>query len=501
MHNMVSILVISLYLAATVVLMLYGLNCYVMLALYLRRRRVAQAARNVNLTQMGDISQRVDLPIVTTQIAIYNEANVAERCIRAVCAMNYPCALHEIQVLDDSTDDTLAIVDRVAGELRLSGHDIKVLRRAQRIGFKGGALAAGLAQARGELVAVFDADFVPPSDYLLSAVPCFLTDPGLGFAQARWGHLNRRRSLLTRSQSIGIDGHFIVEQIARGWNSLFMNFNGTAGIWRKQAILDGGNWQWDTLTEDLDLSYRVQFAGWRPMYIPDLVVPAELPETMAAFRSQQFRWAKGSFETLIKLLPALMRQKCSRFKKIQAVFHIAGYAVHPMMLALSVLALPLLTVAQHERTLPNWFWAITALPLGLSILGPSLLYIVSQCEINRWRAWRIACVIPLMMVVGVGFAFSNTRAIYQAIKGRKTEFVRTPKRGDQGIVRYHVSFPWIALVEITLGVYSLLTVDRYLQHGLRAAVPFLGIYAAGYLFMGILSLYQALVPERAMNHR
>jgi cellulose synthase/poly-beta-1,6-N-acetylglucosamine synthase-like glycosyltransferase len=371
------------------------------------------------------------------------------------------------------------------------------LRRSHRIGFKGGALAEGLAQARGELVAVFDADFVPPVDYLRSAVPFFLFDPGLGFAQARWGHLNPRHSLLTRAQSIGIDGHFIVEQIARGWNSLFMNFNGTAGIWRKQAILDGGNWQWDTLTEDLDLSYRVQFAGWRPMYIPDLVVPAELPETLAAFRSQQFRWAKGSFETLIKLFPLLMRQKCSWFKKVQAVFHIAGYAVHPMMLALSVLALPILTVWQHGHWLPNWFWAITALPLGLSILGPSLLYIASQCEIERWRAWRIVCVIPLMMVVGVGFAFSNTRAIVQAIKGRKTEFVRTPKRGDREMVRYRVSFPWVAIVEIALGAYSLLTVARYLEHGLNASVPFLGIYAAGYLFMGVLSLYQALVSEGA----
>jgi cellulose synthase/poly-beta-1,6-N-acetylglucosamine synthase-like glycosyltransferase len=237
------------------------------------------------------------------------------------------------------------------------------------------------------------------------------------------------------------------------------------------------------------------------MYIPDLVVPAELPETMAAFRSQQFRWAKGSFETLIKLFPVLMRQKCSWFKKVQAVFHIAGYAVHPMMLALSLLALPLLSVARQGHGLPGWFWAITALPLGLSILGPSLLYIVSQCEINRWQAWRIVCVIPLMMVVGVGFAFSNTRAIFQAIKGHRTEFVRTPKRGDREMVRYRVSFPWVALVEILLGGYSLLTVARYLQCGLRAAVPFLGIYAAGYLFMGLLSLYQALVPEPAMNRR
>jgi len=495
MNNILLSAVVVLYLTATAVLLLYGLNCYVMLALYARRRRAARTAQTDILAKIGDPSRRADLPVVTTQIAIYNEANVAERCLRAVCAMDYPRDKHEIQVLDDSTDGTVAIVDRVAGELLRQGHDIKVLRRTHRLGFKGGALAEGLAQARGTLLAIFDADFVPPADYLRLSVPFFLADPRLGFAQARWGHLNRRHSLLTRAQSIGIDGHFIVEQIARGWNSLFMNFNGTAGIWRKQAILDGGNWQWDTLTEDLDLSYRVQFAGWRPMYIPSLVVPAELPETLAAFRSQQFRWAKGSFETLIKLFPTLVRQPCPWFKKLQAVFHIAGYAVHPMMLALSLLAWPMLEISRRHLWLPNGFWAVTALPLGLSILGPSLLYIVSQCEINRWRAWRVACTIPLMMVVGVGFAFSNTRAIFQAIKGRKTEFVRTPKRGDREVVRYRAAFPWVALIEILLGGYSLLTVARYLHDGAAAAVPFLAIYAAGYMFMGALSLVQALAPR------
>jgi cellulose synthase/poly-beta-1,6-N-acetylglucosamine synthase-like glycosyltransferase len=496
MNNALSSLVVVLYMVPMAVLMLYGLNCYVMLALYLRRRRPAQAARRELLQRTGDLFQRPDVPIVTTQIAIYNEVNVAERCIRAVCAMHYPRNRHEIQVLDDSTDDTCAIVDRVSAELRAQGCDIKVLRRAKRTGFKGGALAEGVAQARGELLAVFDADFVPPADYLLSTVPFFLADARLGFAQGRWGHLNRRHSMLTRAQSVGIDGHFIVEQIARGWNSLFMNFNGTAGIWRKTAIADGGGWQWDTLTEDLDLSYRVQFAGWKPMYIPDLVVPAELPETLAAFRSQQFRWAKGSFETLIKLFPELMRQKCSWFKKAQAVFHITGYAVHPMMLALSLLSLPLLAVSQHWNWLPVWFRMATALPLALSIMGPSLLYIASQFEIKRWRAWRVALTIPLMMVIGVGFALSNTRAIAQAIKGKRTEFVRTPKRGDLEVKRYRAAFPYVALAELALGAYSLLTVSHYVQHGWRMSVPFLVIYAAGYLFMGMLSLYQALVPER-----
>ena len=330
------------YLACTLGLMVYGFNCYVMLALFARRRRAARAAiGDMQGRWRGDEAER-RLPPVTTQIAIYNEFNVAERVIRAVCAMDYPTGQHEIQILDDSTDETFPLVTRLAGELRGEGHDVRVLHRTDRTGYKAGALDAGLRAARGQLVAVFDADFVPPRDYLLTAVPFMVENDKLGFVQARWGHLNRRHSMLTRVQSIGIDGHFIIEQIARNWNGLFMNFNGTAGLWRKAAIDACGGWQWDTLTEDLDLSYRVQFGDWQTLYLPGLVVPAELPEDINAFRSQQFRWAKGSIETLLKLFPRLMRAPVSPFKKLQAVLHMGGYLVHPLMLTLALLALPIL---------------------------------------------------------------------------------------------------------------------------------------------------------------
>ncbi len=495
MNQFLFVVLIVLYLIPTLGLMVYGLNCYVMLVLFQRRRAAASSARLQIMSEMGDLLARDDLPVVTTQIAIFNERNVAERIIRAVCAMRYPVDKHEIQVLDDSTDDTRAVVDRVSGEMRALGHDIHVLHRRQRTGYKGGALAEGLEVARGELLAVFDADFVPPEDYLISMVPFFLRDPQLGFAQARWGHLNHGSSVLTRAQSIGIDGHFIVEQIARGWNCLFMNFNGTAGIWRRTAIASGGGWQWDTLTEDLDLSYRVQFEGWKGLYLPDLVVPAELPETIAAFRSQQFRWAKGSFQTLLKMLPLLRREKCSWFKKFEAVMHISGYGVHPLMLALSILALPLLLITRHH-TLPTWFFGVTALPLALSILGPSVLYVYAQCVVDRREGWKSLFWMPVLMVVGVGLAFSNTRAIIEALRGRQSEFVRTPKRGDKTGRLYAERFSIIALVEIGLGLYGLYTVQVYSQAGRFGAVPFLVLYACGYLYMGILSIWQSVRIER-----
>ncbi|MEI6211765.1 MAG: glycosyltransferase [bacterium] len=491
MNTTLLVCLIIVYLIPTLGLMAYGLNCYVMLFLFCRRLREAQDARRQIREEMGDILARADLPVVTTQIAIYNEINVAERVIRAVCAMQYPQAKHEIQVLDDSTDDTCAVVDRMVAEHKALGYDIHVLRRRVRTGFKGGALAEGVAASRGELLAVFDADFVPPADYLISIVPFFLRDPKLGFAQARWGHLNHRQSLLTRAQSIGIDGHFVVEQVARSWNRLFMNFNGTAGVWRRTAIVAGGGWQWDTLTEDLDLSYRVQFAGWTTLYLPDLVVPAELPETVAAFRTQQFRWAKGSFQTLVKHFARLRQEPCSWFKKFEAVLHISGYGVHPLMLALSVLALPMLLLTRHQ-VMPYWFFAIIALPLILSILGPSTLYVWAQCVVDPRHGWKSIFWMPVLMFVGIGLALSNTRAIVQALRGHESEFVRTPKRGDKEVKRYKGRFAMIALIEILLGTYSLYTVHVYLHNGRLGVVPFLMLYAAGYLFMGMLSVWQSV---------
>ena len=478
-------LLVFLYAATNVGMMLYGLNCYIMLYLSRQGWTRAESAR-----QASTVLPDAELPIVTTQIAVYNEVNVAERVLRAACAIDYPAGRHEIQVLDDSNDETLGVIDRVAAELTAQGHEIVILRRANRFGFKAGALAEGLAKARGSLVAVFDADFVPPADFLRRIVPYFQGNAKLGFAQARWGHLNRTHSLLTLAQAIGIDGHFLVEQPARSGSGLFLNFNGTAGVWRRDAIVDGGGWSWDTLTEDLDLSYRVQFKGWEGLYLPDLVVEAELPEDVNAFRSQQFRWAKGSIQTVIKLFPQLAEAKVSKFKKVQAFLHMTGYMVHPLMLLLALLSLPVLALTLQVKT-NAVVYAILSVPLILSILAPSTMYSVGQFKATpHWR--KRILLMPLLMVVGVGLALSNSRAILEAAMGRESEFVRTPKRGGQQIKAYKMKMPWAGVLEVLLGVYCTYTLSAYIVADKFAVSPFIAIYAAGFLFIGLSTIAQAL---------
>jgi cellulose synthase/poly-beta-1,6-N-acetylglucosamine synthase-like glycosyltransferase len=473
-----------IYFAAALMLMGYGLNCYLLLLLFWRGRRKASA-------RLGRYAQQefepTGLPVVTTQVAIYNEVNVVERVMRATAAMTYPRGRHEIQILDDSTDETRTVVDRVAAELRAAGHDVKVLRRRRREGFKAGALAGGLTAARGTLIAVFDADFIPPTNFLLRSAPFFLREADLGLVQARWGHLNREDSLLTRAQAIGIDGHFMVEQAARGWNHLYMNFNGTAGVWRRSAIEAAGGWQWDTLTEDMDLSYRMQFKGWATLYLSDLVVPAEIPGTIGAFKSQQFRWAKGSTQTALKLLPTIWRQPVSAFKKLQAFFHLTHYCVHPLMLTLALLSLPVLLTLRFDLA-PMLFFCLS-LVLAVSILGPNALYITSQLTAGEgW--WRRVLWMPCLVLIGVGLAVSNSRAVWEAFFGVKSGFVRTPKQGERQLKRYALTPSPLVVAEILLGIWCAAAFGVYLAAGKYLVGPFLAIYTAGYLFVGLLTLFE-----------
>ena len=486
MHGILSAILLAFYLTAAAGLLLYGLNCYVMIALFSRKRSSARK-RLVEAAAAAMPLGEAGLPVVTTQIPIYNEINVAERVIRAVCRMAYPAGRHEIQVLDDSTDETRQVVDRVVSECRAEGCDVVVIRRNERTGFKAGALAAGLGRARGELLAVFDADFVPPADYLKESVPHFLSDDRVGLVQARWGHLNQPRSLVTRAQSIGIDGHFMVEQAARNWNGLYMNFNGTAGMWRRSAIIEAGGWHWDTLTEDMDLSYRMQLAGWNTVFLPDLVVPAEIPEEVDAFKSQQFRWAKGSIQTAMKLLPLVVAAPLPRFVKVQAFFHMTHYLVHPLMVTLALLALPVLLTVQLP--LPAAVFSIVAAALAVSLAAPSALYVTGQrAAYPDWRR-RILC-LPALVAVGVGIALSNTRAVAEALTGRQSPFVRTPKRGERLIKRYRLRFSPLAAGELLLGVYCAASFGVYLAAGKYLVGPFLGLYAAGFLFVGLLTAAQ-----------
>lgn len=482
-------LLAALYFGAAFALFLYGLNAYVMIFLFLRRTRQARERIEALRLDVGDPMARDDMPEVVTQLPIFNEFNVAERAMRAAAAMQWPAGRHLVQVLDDSTDECRDLVDRVARDLRERGCAIQVVRREERTGWKAGALANGMTNARGDIFCIFDADFAPPRDFLLRSAPFFTRLPKLGLVQARWGHLNRTASLLTRAQSMGIDGHFMVEQSARDWNNLLMNFNGTAGLWRRQAIEEAGGWHWDTLTEDMDLSYRMQLAGWSTLYLQDLVAPAEVPEQVTAFKSQQFRWAKGSIQTARKLLPRVLRARLPLFTKVQAFFHLTHYMVHPLMLCLALLALPVLLTRQS--VLGPAMFAVLAGFLALAMCAPSALYVVSQRSAYKDWPGRILW-LPALVMIGVGLALSNSRAVFEAFMGKEGTFVRTPKRGDKELRAYRLQFPATGLLELALGAYCCLSLHFYLRQGAWLVGPFLGVYSAGFLFIGALTLLHGL---------
>ena len=499
------------YVVASGGLFLYGMNCYVMLGLfYFGRRR--EREKNVRfLASPGpmaiDAAQARDWPQVTTQLPIYNERFVVDRLIRAVVRMDYPEDRHEIQVLDDSDDETVEIAARLVEHYRSRGVDIVHIRRADRTGFKAGALNHGMARAKGEFLAVFDADFVPPSDFLRRTIPFFSQDPKFAMIQTRWGHVNRDSSLLTRAQSVGIDGHFVIEQGARTWNELFMNFNGTAGVWRRTAIGDAGGWEADTLTEDLDLSYRVQLAGWRMKYLSDVVTPAEIPVDINGLKSQQHRWAKGSIQTAMKILPRVFRADVPLFRKIQAVFHLTHYFIHPLMFAGALFSLPALLAP--DVGIARSIFLTTGVFLVLSALSPSILYLVSQREAYpdwKGRLW----ILPVLVAIGVGIAVNNTRAVVEALVGWKSDFVRTPKHGvgredvpavgtlpeesfPSGIAgryrTYRTSPQLLIVLELSMAAYGFLSLYLYCAAGRWAVVPFLTLSSVGFLVVGLLSLH------------
>jgi cellulose synthase/poly-beta-1,6-N-acetylglucosamine synthase-like glycosyltransferase len=477
-------LILIFYCIAVGLLMLYGLNCHLMVRLFKRRVRGREQADRNLLRRFYAQSESRDLPMVTSQIPIYNEMNVAERVIEAVAAFDYPKGKHDIQVLDDSTDATRGIVARKVSMLRAAGVQIQHVRRSTREGFKGGALRHGLQKARGEFIAIFDADFVPPPNFLLRTVPFFLVEPRLGLVQSRWGHLNRTDNLVTRLQSIGINGHFVIEQSARSWNNLFMNFNGTGGIFRKKAILEAGNWEDETLTEDLDLSYRVQLVGWKCHYLIDLVAPAEIPLDINAFKSQQFRWAKGSIQTAIKLLPRIWRSREGGFKKLQATLHLTHYLVHPLMGYLAVAALPLLVVKEFD--LPPLVFVLLGILLFFSCTGPSRLYLTAEKYVHGgWT--RQMLLLPLVVCLGCGVAINNTRGVLEALWGKKTDFVRTPKKGQVEKKRYRAQTDLGFIVEILTGLWCLVGMVFYFAARQYLVGNFLLIYAIGFLYIGGLS--------------
>jgi cellulose synthase/poly-beta-1,6-N-acetylglucosamine synthase-like glycosyltransferase len=490
MMDLLQYLWLFIYLSALMALFTYGMNCWFLMLVY--RRKYPQAVKNHQKIKDA-FYQNVpagDWPRVTIQLPIYNERYVVKRLIKAVCMIDYPGDLLEVQVLDDSTDDTLEIARATIEEMKAKGVDIVHVRRDNRSGFKAGALREGLKTSKGELLAIFDADFIPNRNFLKESVPYF-KNPQIGMLQIRWGHINSDYSLLTRAQSIGIDGHFGVEQASRAWNGFFMNFNGTAGVWRKKTIQEAGGWQADTLTEDLDLSYRAQLKGWKLMFAPQVVCPAELPVTINAFKSQQHRWAKGSIQTAKKNLGKLFKSDLSWLIKIQAFLHLTHYMVHPMMLLVVLTSIPML-YTQWFFDNPAYLIMIFTL-LSLATFGPSSLYLFSQRILYRdWKS-RIKY-LPLLVCLGTGIAVNNTKAILEALFNIKSGFIRTPKYGIQNkgeswkSKRYAIPLNSISILEFLLGLYSFTGLLMFLFFSKYLVSPFLLIYTCGFFYVFFLSV-------------
>jgi cellulose synthase/poly-beta-1,6-N-acetylglucosamine synthase-like glycosyltransferase len=489
---MIPVLACCLYVVCSIVLLAYGIQCYVLTYLYLRKRTERLAFQRQRMIFFDNVTDESAYPKVVTQLPMYNEKTVAVRIIEAVAAMDYPRDKHEIQVLDDSNDETVAYVDDVVARLKNQGVRISAIRRADRTGYKAGALQNGLTLTDAEFVAIFDADFVPHRDFLKKSIAFFINRPKLGLVQGRWGHLNSKASLVTRGQAMGIDGHFMVEQAARSWNGLFMNFNGTAGIFRCEAITSSGGWHHDTLTEDMDLSYRMQLHDWETEYVPDLEVPAELPEDINAFKNQQFRWAKGSIQTALKIIPMLIQKRLSFFKFFQAVLHLTHYTVHPLMLALAFLTMPVLFFV-HVGLHPFLFvWLIFGMLLATS--GPATMYMVSQHYLGN-KVRRKFLMIPAMMLIGTGLAVNNAKAVLEAVFGMNSPFLRTPKKGQNSKTAYRPFKDFTWLFEIGVGIYCMTGVYIFIGHTNIIVSPFLLLYAAGFLFVGMLSVIHYKKPE------
>ena len=446
---LISHLLLAAYLSLIILLSFYGFHRYWILYLYFRYYKWAKPAPVPTLP--------INLPRVTIQLPVFNERYVVERLIEAASRLDYPKELLEIQVLDDSTDDTTGIVHERVAALRQAGFLIEHLRRLNRTGFKAGALAEGLERARGEYLAIFDADFVPPPDFLKQTLPYF-QDPAIGMVQTRWGHLNENYSLLTWIQSIFLDGHFLIEHTARNRSGAFFNFNGTAGIWRKEAIVSSGGWQHDTLTEDLDLSYRAQMKGWRFMYLPDVVCPAELPVDINAFKTQQNRWTMGAIQTAKKMLPTIWRSPLPLKVKVEATFHLTACVGYLLVAVLSVL----LPLSPYFRTYSHWpmLGFFEAISLSATTLSLFIFYAICQRELHKDWKLRLRN-LPLMMSVGVGVCLSNAKAVLQGFTPRQFEFRRTPKysvtSNDQSWKKktYRTRNPLAAFVDVAFALYFL----------------------------------------------
>jgi cellulose synthase/poly-beta-1,6-N-acetylglucosamine synthase-like glycosyltransferase len=494
--------ILVLYALTLATVAVYGMHRYVLVYLYVRHKNDGHRPPRR--------FEEVALPRVTIQLPMFNEQAVAQRIIDVTCEVDWPRDRLQIQVLDDSTDESAEIARKTVDKWRERGMPIEYIHRTNREGYKAGALAEGMRSATGEFVAIFDADFLPPVDILRNVVDHF-TDDKVGMVQVRWDHLNRDASLLTRGQAIFLDGHFVIEHTARNRSGRFMHFNGTAGVWRRTCIEQAGGWQHDTLTEDLDLSYRAQLRGWKFVYRPEFCAPAELPPEMVAFKQQAHRWTKGSMQTAIKLLPRILKsRRLPRHIKTEAFFHLTNTAVYPLMVLLTLIMYPAFIFAGgplKHHPLASWFFGATLFILASCSAGTFFVY-AQTLLFGRRQGWRCVLHMPYLMALGVGLSINNTKAVFEAFATRggkrNNEFVRTPKYGVTGkndaadLVqidaikrtvarpRFPVSKFLTSVVELAFGCY--ITTFIYIACVYDYAffsVPFLVIFASGYFYVGI----------------
>jgi len=481
------------YFIVMVILAFYGIHRYQLVWLYFRNRKNA-AKWNEPPTRWPE----GELPFVTIQLPIFNEQFVIDRLIDACCRLDYPRDRFEIQVLDDSTDETTVvaqqIVERYArGFAGMDPQPVTYIHRTNRYGYKAGALDAGLNSAKGEFVAIFDADFVPPREWVMQVIHHF-AEPEIGMVQTRWTHLNRDYSLITQIEAIMLDGHFVLESGGRSRAGVFFNFNGTAGMWRRETIGSAGGWQHDTLTEDTDLSYRAQMVGWRFKYLQDVECPAELPIEMTAFKTQQARWAKGLIQTGKKILPRVMKSDQPWHTKLEAWYHLTANLSYPLMIVLSVLLMPAMII----RSWQGWIQMLLIdLPLFMaSTMSISSFYLVSQKELFPKTWYKTVLYLPFLMALGVGLTITNTKAVMEALFGVQSAFARTPKyrvnkKGEKSQAKkYRKRLGIVPWIELAIGSYFAMTVWYAFTTENYFTVPFLVLFVVGYWYTGLLSLLQ-----------
>ena len=481
-----------MYFALLLCLSLYGAHRSILLYFY---------RSGLSNFRQRSKSLPVPAPLVTVQIPLFNERYVAGRVIDAVAKLRYPRDRFQVQLLDDSTDDTSRIARAAVRKWKARGVSIDYRHRTSRIGFKAGALAEGLREARGEFIAVFDADFMPKRDFLERTVWVF-SDQSVGMVQARWDHANRCHSLLTRVQALLLDAHFVLEHGGRYRAGRFFNFNGTAGLWRRAAIESVGGWHRDTLTEDLDLSYRAQLAGWRFVFLSDVVAPGELPVDMVAFKSQQHRWAKGSIQTCRKLLPTVLRARIPLRIKSEAFFHLTANFNYVLLVALAVLIVPVMVLRTQSETSYGLF-AVDVPLFGMAALSVTNFYVVTQRELrSRW--WTRVCDIPALISLSLGLSVNNAVAVFEGLSSRTGEFRRTPKYGTtstpglRGGSTYAQVTGRTTISELAFGFYFSAAVVYALSVGLYKLVPFLLFFQFGFFYVAVtsLSFYGTAIARR-----